>query len=108
MACCCLFVLLLALRVCTLKWGIYWIYIVPKCFLGILTTYVCYVIYIYIPFMELTYPTFGKGKSSLKVPWKGYVSSQECIYCEMKMGTQNRKREKKKLVMVRYAKKGYL
>ena len=32
-----------------------------------------------IPSWELTYPTWGKGKSSLKVPSGGYVSSQEGI-----------------------------
>ena len=73
MVCCYLFVLFLVLLVCTLKRGIYGMYIAPKCFKGILTTFVCKYEYtfIYTPSRELTYPTFAKRKSSSKVRWKG-------------------------------------
>ena len=77
--CCCLFVLFLVLLVCTLRWGVYGMYIVPKCVEGILTTYVCKCIYIYI---------HPPGNDHISYLWKtniifkrclgrGYVSSQE-------------------------------
>jgi len=74
--------------------------------------YACVYIYIYIPVYTYThtlqgkkYPTFGKRNHLQKCLGRGYVGSQEGIYCEMKMGNQNRKREEEKLVMVRYAKR---